>query len=65
MRIDFVIEKLKTDEVFRRYTIKAIAMEVGFNTAEAFSKSFFKSTGIYPSFFLKELEKVVVDEKEV
>ncbi|WP_394750389.1 helix-turn-helix domain-containing protein [Spongiimicrobium salis] len=62
LRIDFVIEKLKTDEVFRRYTIKAIAMEVGFNTAEAFSKSFFKSTGIYPSFFLKELEKVVVDE---
>ena len=52
LRIDFVIEKLKTDEVFRRYTIKAIAMEVGFNTAEAFSKSFFKSTGIYPSFFL-------------
>lgn len=58
LRIDYIVEKLKTDTVFRRYTIKAIAMEVGFNTSEAFSKSFFKSTGIYPSFFLKQLEKV-------
>ena len=38
-------------------TIKAIANEMGFNTTEAFSKSFYKSTGIYPSFFIKQLEK--------
>lgn len=63
LRIDYIVEKLKTDAMFRRYTIKAIAKEVGFNTSEAFSKSFFKSTGIYPSFFLKELEKVAEDHK--
>ena len=59
LRIDFVVEKLKLDSKFRKYTIKAIANEIGFNTTEAFSKSFHKRTGIYPSFFLKQLEKKV------
>jgi len=39
------------------YTIKALASESGFNTTEAFSKSFYKKTGIYPSYFIKELKK--------
>ncbi|MEW7293160.1 helix-turn-helix domain-containing protein [Aquimarina sp. 2304DJ70-9] len=57
LRIDYVVEELKSNSKFRRYTIKAIANEIGFNTTEAFSKSFYKTTGIYPSFFLKQLEK--------
>jgi AraC-like DNA-binding protein len=52
-----VIEELKVNSKFRRYTIRAIANEIGFNTTEAFSKSFYKTTGIYPSFFMKQLEK--------
>ena len=57
LRINYVIEELKRNSRFRKYTIKAIANEIGFNTTEAFSKSFHKTTGIYPSFFIKELEK--------
>ncbi|WP_170837030.1 helix-turn-helix domain-containing protein [Aquimarina amphilecti] len=57
LRIQFVVDRLKSDSKFRKYTIKAIANEIGFNTTEAFSKSFYKTTGIYPSFFLKQLEK--------
>ncbi len=57
LRITYAIEKLKTDLTFRKYSIKAIAYEVGFNTTESFSKAFFKNTGIRPSFFIKELEK--------
>ncbi|GAA4279097.1 helix-turn-helix transcriptional regulator [Aquimarina mytili] len=57
LRIDYVVEELKSNSKFRKYTIKAIANEIGFNTTEAFSKSFYKTTGIYPSFFLKQLEK--------
>ncbi|AXT62173.1 AraC family transcriptional regulator [Aquimarina sp. AD10] len=57
LRIDYVIDKLKSDRKFRLYTIKAISREIGFNTTEAFSKSFYKKTGIYPSFFIKQLEK--------
>jgi AraC-like DNA-binding protein len=57
LRIDYVIEKLKNESKFRLYTIKAISREIGFNTTEAFSKSFYKKTGIYPSYFIKQLEK--------
>ncbi|MCK8520820.1 AraC family transcriptional regulator [Aquimarina sp. D1M17] len=57
LRIQYVIEKLKDDSKFRLYTVKAISREIGFNTTEAFSKSFYKTTGIYPSYFIKQLEK--------
>ncbi len=57
LRIDYAIEKLKVDKRFRKYTIKAIAFETGFNTIVAFSRSFYKKTGIHPSYFIKELEK--------
>ena len=56
LRIDYVVERLQTDTKFRKYTIKAIAQEIGFNTAEAFAKTFYKNTGIYPSYFIKRLE---------
>lgn len=57
LRIDYGIEKLKSDSTFRKYSIKAIANDLGFNTAEAFSKAFQKKTGILPSYFIKELIK--------
>ncbi len=57
LRINFTIEKLKTDARFRKYSIKAIANEVGFNTPESFSKAFYKNTKIKPSYFIKELDK--------
>ncbi|WP_074409818.1 AraC family transcriptional regulator [Aquimarina megaterium] len=57
LRIDFVIDKLNEDSIFRKYTVQAIAQEIGFNNSEAFSKAFYKKTGIYPSYFIKELEK--------
>ncbi|KZS39863.1 hypothetical protein AWE51_09465 [Aquimarina aggregata] len=55
LRIDYAVKKLQEDPKFRKYTIKAIAQEVGFNTAEAFAKAFYKKTGIYPSYFIKKL----------
>ncbi len=57
LRIEYVVERLQMDTKFRKYTIKAIAQEIGFNTAEAFAKTFYKNTGIYPSYFIKRLEK--------
>lgn len=56
LRVEYAISKLNKDKRFIKFTIKAIAMECGFNTAESFSKAFRKKTGIYPSFFIKELE---------
>ncbi|WP_161635230.1 helix-turn-helix domain-containing protein [Aquimarina macrocephali] len=57
LRIDYIIEKLKKDKKIRSYSIKAIGNEIGFNNAESFSKAFYKNTGVYPSFFIKELKK--------
>ncbi len=58
LRIQYAINKLKEDTLFRKYTIKAIANEVGFNSAESFSKAFVTITKLKPSYFLKELNKV-------
>ncbi|WP_425658517.1 helix-turn-helix domain-containing protein [Tenacibaculum ascidiaceicola] len=57
LRIEYAVEKLKNDTLWRKYTVKAIAQEVGFKNAESFSKAFYKFTGIKPSYFIKELEK--------
>jgi len=56
LRINYCIEKLQKDQIFRKYTVKAIAYEIGFNNVESFSKAFFKKTGIHPSFYIKEIE---------
>ena len=55
LRVDYAIEKLKTDALFRKYVVKTIAYEVGFNSTESFSKTFYKKTGVYPSYFIKQL----------
>jgi len=57
LRIDYAVEELKENTTFRKYTIKAIANECGFKSAESFSKSFYKKHGIYPSYYLKQLQQ--------
>ncbi len=57
LRVNYAIEKLKTDTKFRRYTIKAISTEIGFSNTKSFSRSFYKNTGLSPSFFIKQLNK--------
>jgi len=58
LRINYTLKKLKEDKVFRKYAIKTIAYESGFNSAETFSKSFKKIAGIYPSFYIKQIDKL-------
>lgn len=57
LKVDYIVEMLKKDSRFRNYTIKALADEAGFSTAQHFSKAFFARTGIYPSYFVTELKK--------
>ena len=57
LRIDYAVEALRTNKTFRKYTIKAIANECGFKSAESFSKCFYKKHGIYPSYYLKQLQQ--------
>ncbi len=57
LRIDYAIDELKENLSYRKYTISAIAISMGFKSAETFSKLFKAKTGIYPSFYIKELNK--------
>ncbi|MFD0863643.1 helix-turn-helix domain-containing protein [Sungkyunkwania multivorans] len=60
LRIDYAMKRLKNDPSFRKYTVKAIATDCGFKSAETFSKFFYKKNGIYPSYFIKQLDKMGV-----
>ncbi|MGS2737832.1 helix-turn-helix domain-containing protein [Sinomicrobium sp. M5D2P17] len=57
LKINYVIDELKNNPSFRKYSIKAIGQEIGFNNSQSFSRAFLKKTGIYPSYFIQELEK--------
>ncbi|WP_196890940.1 AraC family transcriptional regulator [Aureivirga marina] len=65
LRIEFAIQKLKEDKKFRSFTVKAIAEEVGFKTAQSFSATFFKYKGLYPSAFIKQLQEDIKEEKSI
>lgn len=57
LRIDYTVKKLKEDKKFRKYTIKAIAEDVGFSNSESFAKAFYNKTGLQPSYFIKKIEE--------
>lgn len=58
LRIDYTLKELKENIILRRYTIKTISEEAGFNTADSFTKAFKKRTGITPSYYLKNLKTI-------
>jgi len=57
LRIDYAVNQMKNDAVFRKYTIEAIATECGYNNSASFSRSFYKRTGLHPSYFINEIIK--------
>ena len=58
LRINYALERLKDDSVFRSYDIKSIAEESGFKSSDMFSRAFVKNTGIYPSYYIKNINKI-------
>ncbi|WP_324024560.1 helix-turn-helix domain-containing protein [Maribacter sp. BPC-D8] len=57
IRIDFIINELKTNKQLRSYSVKAIAEEIGYKSADSFSKYFKQNTGLSPSSYIKKLNK--------
>ena len=55
-RIDYIVEKLKKEPIFRKYSIQGIAEEIGYTNASAFTRAFKKQMNITPSAFLKTLD---------
>lgn len=58
LRINYAIVRLKQDTQFRNYTISSIAKELGYKSADSFTKYFKKDTGLLPSFYIKKLNRV-------
>lgn len=57
LRVAYAFKELRDNSTFQKYTIKAIAAECGFKSAESFSKAFYKEYGIYPSYYIKQLQQ--------
>ncbi|WP_378183560.1 helix-turn-helix domain-containing protein [Aquimarina sp. SS2-1] len=55
LRINYVLVRLKKDSRFRAYSIQGIAEELGYKSADSFTKYFKKHTGLLPSFYIKKL----------
>lgn len=58
LRINYAIARLKNDVFFRSYSIQSIAEELGYKSADSFTKYFKKDTGLNPSFYIKEIKNI-------
>lgn len=58
LRINYAIVRLKNDVFFRSYSIQSIAEEVGYKSADSFTRYFKKDTGLNPSFYIKEIKNI-------
>ena len=58
LRINYAIVRLKDDVIFRSYSIQSIAEELGYKSADSFTKYFKKHTGLNPSFYIKEIKNL-------
>ncbi|WP_420570830.1 helix-turn-helix domain-containing protein [Kordia sp.] len=57
LRIDYLVSHVQTDTKYQKYTIRAIAEEIGFSNPEGFSRAFQKKTGLKPSYFIKKVRE--------
>jgi len=59
LRIDYVLMKLKNDKKFRSFSIKSIATELGYKTDYSFAKHFKSKTGLYPSYYIRQMNQSI------
>jgi len=57
LRIDYLVDQIQHDLIYRKYTIRAIAEEGGFSNPESFFRAFQKRTGLKPSYFIKKVRE--------
>ena len=57
LRINYIIEKLKTDAVYFNYKVSYLAEESGFSSHSSFATVFKSVTGISPTKFMEFLQK--------
>lgn len=58
LRIEYALKRLKDDKQFRSFSIKSIASELGYKCDHSFAKHFKLKTDLYPSYYIKQLDKL-------
>jgi AraC-like DNA-binding protein len=61
LKIDYIIEQLKTDKHKRMFTHEALAKEAGFGTTQSFVTAFKARTGLSPNFFSAKIRKEMTE----
>ncbi len=57
LRIQYAVLQLHEKKSYRKLTINALAEEFGFSSTRSFSDTFFKITGLKPSYYISQIEK--------
>ncbi len=63
LRINYIINKLYEDPIYREYKISYLAEVCGFSSREVFAVIFKKETGVTPSYFITNLKKDYTEQK--
>ncbi|MCW3160513.1 tetratricopeptide repeat protein [Chryseobacterium oryctis] len=58
LRINYIVDKLKNEDKYRKYKINHLAEITGYSSHSAFSLEFKKIVGMHPSAFIKALDKI-------
>lgn len=56
LRIKYILQKLIDTPHYRKYTMQAIAEEVGYKDANTFVRVFKKQTGLSPNYYIEKLK---------
>jgi AraC-like DNA-binding protein len=62
LKLDYIVEMLKTDSRYRNYTNKALGEEAGFRTTQNFTRAFKSYTGITPTYFSSKLKRSITTD---
>lgn len=62
LKIDYIVDLLRTQKKFRNYTNKALAEEAGFGSTQIFTKAFINRNKISPTYFIQQLNKITQND---
>lgn len=64
LKIEYLVELLKTNSRVRNYTQKALGEQVGFGSTQNFTRAFKSCTGMSPTLFISELKRSEKEKEE-
>lgn len=57
LRIEYIINLLRTEPIYRKYTYAALAQEAGFSSTQRFANAFLARAGMPVNYFIEQIKK--------